>query len=579
VPRSSAVERATELISRHRDPQLRCVDLGLDVVDAAGELLLGVGGRWDRVERRYVGEATAVREIRAHGGQLEFMRFYAAWLGQHLGVDEAPDLAGVYSALLHGGQRAGKTFAAVAVAIAYALAVPGAIVWLVAPAEPGWRELETVIDELLPREWATRLGSSWEVVTGSSITLRSAHNPEALKLGRADLIVMNEAQSISERAFAICRGRIADRGGLVIGCANPPTKAIGEWVADFVAECEAGDRQAREFFFDPRLNEYIDIDALLSMAHEVDRRTFETEVLGKILSIGDVVLPGWDRRIHEISPGQLAGRLGIKQLVDITCEATALLEGQPFDRVVGLDFQRRPMVAVEFKLFENPRAPYSRADREGVFAQHAFAFITGEIVLEGDEDDLALAMIASGWDPGRTFLVADASGVWQFSERDPKLVDELRDKVKGRGSWDVVRRHGFHAIGAPDRDQARNPDIVERCRATAARIETAAAGAFGQHFLFAHPSCKRATAAIRKWENVHGKPSRKSRHAHLGDAITYVVQRLWPRRYINADQPITIIERPSSMGLRGGEGLGPYFGRGGRATGWSKTGRDSRGGY
>ena len=55
--------------------------------------------------------------------------------------------------------------------------------------------------------------------------------------GRVDLLLLNEGQRMKRRAYDVARGNINDRSGLVLVCANPPTKrGDQQWVSDFAAE-------------------------------------------------------------------------------------------------------------------------------------------------------------------------------------------------------------------------------------------------------------------------------------------------------------------------------------------------------
>jgi hypothetical protein len=509
----------------------------LDVVDKeTDELLLTAGGRWDRRRKSYIPAAERLGvEVLLNPAQTEAVEWFDGWLDDHTAGRDLPDEDRIFSVVLSGGQRGGKTYVGVRVfPIAYALDKPGSYTWIVCPSKDDFEEVEDYIEQLIPKAWYTKKTFKsvrrYNLANGSRIVLRSAHNPESLKKGRCDLIVMNEAQQMAEKAFAICRARIADKGGLVVGCANPPDKPIGEWVGDWVAEAESGERQAIHFYFDPFRNPDIDHAALRALAKELDPRTYEIEVLGLFLSVGDTVLYNWDRLKNEVTLEQLAKRLGVDELRDITREVTKQLEGRAFDRVVGVDVQLHPhMASVEMRFFENPLAPLSAGG--DAWWKWSLAVLTDEVVLDrADEFDLVAGWKEKGWDPEETLIVCDASAKWQFGERDPKKVAALRKMVKGRGSWSIFRAGGFGHIRNPDRGQESNPDVTERCRATTARICTKEAGRYGQRFLFSLPSCKRTNRAIRGWPNKHGRPARRSRHAHLGDAVTYGVGRCYTRR-------------------------------------------------
>lgn len=553
----------TELIERRRaeaDPRSgeRYLDLAIacyaedDTGARTSELLCRVGGRWDRRRKRYAGAAERGRVLGVHPGQVEPLRFFDEWLRGHIAGDVPPEEQ-IYSMLLAGGVRSGKTWLACLIAVCYAVAIPGSIVWIVDPSNVRAEEVEDALESILPRHWYTKLGAPWfryRLANRSKIVIRSGYDADGLKIGDADLVVVNEAQQMAERVFAIARGRIAAAAGLVVGAANPPTKAIGQWVGDWATEAQAGLRQSAFFHIDPLDNPHIDQGPLLSLAAELDPRTFDIEVRGLFLSSSDTVLHNWDRRINERPPGRplIVGDDGklrepARTEREITREFLRAMEGREFDRAVGVDMQRLPhMASGEMRFYENPRAPWSRDNRKWI--EWAHAWFTADITLAAaDEFDLARAWLDAGWDPDRTLIVADASGKWQFTERDPMKVLKLREETKGRGSWDAFAKMGFVHIVNPDRDLEKNPDVIERCRAATSRIATKAAGPYGQHFLFSDPKLKGLNKAIRMWPTKGGQPMRTSQYAHRGDYVTYLVQRFFPRRIEPEAPRIKVVQK------------------------------------
>lgn len=510
----------------------RLVDLRLDFVDeATGDLLLSVGGQWDRRLRTFTDALPLTRSvIRVHPGQRRAVEWFRAWLDVHAerrdnpppfdealvdeylaNVDAAPEE--VYSALFAGGRRAGKTWIAVALAVAYAVHFPAAIVYLVGPDESDWKELRNYVTGALARPWLERATAErWELVNGTAINLKQAFNPEALKEGRADLIVLNEGQRMQERAFHVARGNTVDRSGLTIVCANPPTKrGDQQWVADFAAEASRGERAALYVEFDALKNPHINRRALLSMAHDLDERSAEIEIFGRFLASEDAVAYNWSRLDNERPPPADG---------DITAEFLDRVgEGGGIRQIIGIDVQRFPyIVGVVYRIFVG-----EGGERD---PGRVRAWIVDEIALKGgDEDALSDAMMDRGYKPRETLLIVDASGQYQHSRR--RSLDTEPPQWRGRGSFHVFKSNGYRRIVAPQRKRADNPPVIERARAFTALVHTRAAG----RRLFADPkrapyTCK----AIREWKHVHGAPSRAQDVAHAADAASYVAIRLWPRR-------------------------------------------------
>jgi hypothetical protein len=500
----------------------RFVDLRADFVAHDGdEHFLAVGGRWDRKLKEYVAPGTTGKLFQLHPGQHEAGRWFANWMRAFNA--RQPLIEGGHamrSLLLAGGRRGGKSDFAIKAAVAFALAEPKSRVWIVSPSIPETEEVELAIVDWLPRNWYGRLGAPWFrflFPNWSTVTLRSAHDPEALKRGRADFVVMNEAQKMDQRAFAVVRPQTADKGGLVILAANPPENPIGQWIADFVEECRAGRRPAKYIHLNARLNPYVNQEALNDLALEVDARTYAIERDGEFLARLDVVFHAWSSTLN-IQPMPDVG--------DVTREFTARRFGRDdgFDYIAGFDFQLHPyMAAVFFKAFRDPANP----DGEPLL------WAVDSATVKGNEEELLDELQRRGYDGNRVACVPDASGEWQDAER-----------TRGRGSCDVMRRRGWGHLFFPDPKSKRNPEITERCAVANARMCTADR----QRHVFSDPRNLQLNEAIRRWEIRGSVPYRKSIYAHLCDSFSYPLYRLYPRRAPAGPFQYDRIRRPKKGG-------------------------------
>jgi hypothetical protein len=532
-----------EIIERRRREKEsggdRFVPLRLDLEDEeTGELGISVGGSWDRRAEAFAGTADSRVLIRYHPGQREAVAWFRGWLAAHKEKRANPppppthaELAAIfsgdvtvdtdamhaYSALFAGGRRGGKTWLAVRLAIAYAVEIPGSIVWLVAPEEDGYSELDRYARATISDAWVQHetAGGGWFLCNGSEIHMKSAYDADGLKEGRVDFVVLNEGQRCKKRAFEVLQLAIADVGGIVLVCANPPTDAKDQpWVSDFAAEAQAGRLAAVYVQFNPLLNPHIDRRALIAFAAGNDIRAVEVEILGMFLAPKDAVAYNWQRLQNEKAPPADG---------DVT-EAflRAVEEGDGIERVVGIDVQIFPyMAASEYHFFGTPTR------------DEVLAWITGEIALEGgDEVALSDAMYARGWNPKTTLLVVDGTGEYQHSRR--RAIDSPPASWSGRGSFDIFRSEGWRRIVTPDRRfRRKNPPIQDRMRALTSMICSSGfgTGGVGVRRLYADPTaaplcCK----TMREWKVVNGKPQRVANLAHMGDGISYPIARLFPRR-------------------------------------------------
>lgn len=530
-PKSQSIQRlAEERLDAAARASAAWVDLQLDFVDeTTGELLGRFGGRWDRNLRNYVGDAPCSRVIRLHPGQVDAALWFDEWLGGHLAGDVAKDER-VFDAAFTGGRRGGKSALAFSCAVAYALSCPGSIVWIVAPSDAFYGEPMEYLESIMPRGWYTSLGwPHWTyfLPNGSTIVLRSGHTPRRLKQGRCDFAVINEGQAVPTQSYDTLSASIVDNGGLVMTAANPPDVGDpGTWVADLVSGVESGElSHAVHFFFDPEVNPHIDQTALLALKEKYDEHTYNVQIRGMYLLPPDSVLHSWDRRKNEMPVPELPG-------TDVTRSFTKHFEGRAFDDIVGVDVQNFPWIAaLRMRAYRNPKAPED--------ITKALLWGCGEsFVDQGDEVDCARELVELGCVPERTLVIADASCDWQQQQRDER---KQRPEYRGKGSMDMFRGQGFKHVVPPDQDMRDNPGIADRVRAANARIGAKS----GERLVFVDPRrCKKTVTSVRKWRTrPNGMPSRSSRHAHAGDALTYILWRFFPRRSEKGTVDVTAIRR------------------------------------
>jgi len=500
---------------RFADLQLRLVAQDArGIVQPDARRYLQVGGRWDNLLKRYVEDAPRTMVLGLHGGQAPAAQFLAQWFAAKARGEQLREHdKAIYSLLLHGGRRAGKTDLAAKSGVAYAVMRPRSWVWMVSENIPKTEELLEAIKGWMPTEWYRELGAPHYTLTllnGSVIWLRSAHKPQSLKRGRCDYAVLNEAQNMDELAYTIVRAATADNGGLTVLAANPSDTARGYWVDEFFEQARASKRNAREFHLDASQNPHVDFESLLAMQSEVDDRTFRREIKGEFLPRTDVVFYSWGNgQDGNVQPAPEI------ETANITRQFTKRVIGWEFDCVLGMDFQNVPYpCAVDVRFFVDPDDP------RGVLGDPLVWLVDFTLVENGGERDLSAALLAKGYDPRRTMLVPDASGSWQTQDR------KHRTGQRQYGSHDILRECGWLHVYKPDEHMERNPLILDRVRGTLALIKTAT----GKRRLFSDPKNIALNQAMLRWENRGGVPYRRSPFAHLCDAATYPLHRFFPHR-------------------------------------------------
>jgi hypothetical protein len=513
-------------------------------VPSSDEELIEVGGRWDRRAKRWAGDADTIVIIRVPRGsdQEVAARWLAEWMKRYNlgprdgephwldgnwydGKSQRTDFRRVWTLMLEGGRRGGKSFAAVFALVLFCALVPGALAWAVSPTQDETDELEQAIRGFLPASWYKFRGGGagkplqFQFANGSRILCLSGHKPRALKRGRVDIALYNEAQNMHGAGWRQLRGAAADRGGLVICACNPPDSEIGRWIEDLHERGRARKIKVEVFAMTAKTNPFVEVQSLHDMADENDELTYQREVLGIFVPIGDTVMHAWSDKetVREVPA----------TFVDVTAEVTRAKLGREFGYVVGMDFQQTPhMAAVVFKFFRDPDAP---SDEPMMWA------IDEVIVDDADEEDLIDALEAlprwtqagrvdgdgyRGWAlpedrgaPSHCAVVMDASAAWQDGAHTQKRTSEL-----------VLRRRDWKWLYTPWADAAKNPNVTERCKVANARLKAQN----GKRRLFSSPINVKANRAMRSWENKGGYgPNKRSQWAHACDAFTYPVFRFY----------------------------------------------------
>lgn len=561
MPRTSRQQLVQSQLDEGVRQAARYVDLQLDFVRyKSGTPIARFGGEWDRREKRYTGDAARSFVIEAHAEQVSAVQAFDEWFAEHLHGAPASDrirdiLAdgdveiseldielGLCELILSGGRRSGKTTIAEALGIGYSVGVDGAIVWTVVPSEQMHEEPREVIAALMPDAWYTYLGwphFTFHLANGSDHILRSGHSPGNLKKGKADVVIVNEAQQVKLASYNNARGAVVDSGGVVITAANPPVPGdVGVWVRDAVIQTEKKARPgASHVFIDPLLNPRIDPRRLLALRTSMTLYDWETQIRGKMLAFPGTIFYAWDEKENE-RPTPNFG--------NITREFLREHEGPDYelDHILIVDVQKFPFIAaLVVHAFRDPSAPND--------ARRALLWGTEEIAMaQGDEVDLCNEFTARGFDPARTMAVMDASCHWQQQQRDP---EKQRPKYKGAASASILRDHGFGLVVRPDRKQADNPGIMEGVRAANLVIRAVAGDpelANGIRGLYLDPkTCPNAIASVQGWKlNKHGHPE-KSRAAHFGDDLRYLAWRFYPRRGGIGSLVTEVVKRPRPEGF------------------------------
>lgn len=578
--------------------------------------LLSAGGKWDRLARAFApGPPPVLREqdlaalpaeqydalcpahvIIVADSQIEYVVAFADWLFCFLLDLPRPAALDV----LAGKRRGGKTYIMVACIIAALIACPvtrrmgkerAMVAWLVVAGYPEQREIHEDVGDVLraPEDsaldtaaWRKRRPlphNCYEFANGATLYIKSAHNAEALKQGRVDVIGLNELQKMEGDAVVHAAGNSIDLGGLVIGTANPPRKVRGAWLLDIKSAWEKGKKEGmpagpavidpvdglpvvRWFNVDPTGNPYTNQAARRKfkiLAELASPKLAAADASGDWNQINDVVCPKWSHELvldavpagWENCTGEVIRQMGLREY---------LRRPELYSNFGGLDFNKSPhMAAVKWECFRDPGRP-------GVVLFVAIAELTSNP--ESDqghtEKEFIGELYAGGWRPDETLFIGDPSGQWQSSEhrkrggvrqgfasfdlfRSPTEI-ELRGEVMSIEAWDIFAPTTWKL---KDSKHYAHPRKVESIDDMNELMRTSR--------LYVLSSCPHLIEAFTKCSARTSGPN--SEYWHIFDASRYPVHRA-----INAIEPK---KKQASKGGGGGARriTSRGFGGGGRGGG------------
>ena len=463
-----------------------------------GEVILWAGGKWDRLDHCFVGEADDGVVVDLEESQIEFATWFADWLRDYR-EGRPRDV----SLVLAGGERrGGKSFDLQICTLAACIDVPRSIGWLVANTFREREEIDRLVLDHLPRAWYRRRLAPeyrYDFINGATARVQSAIDGDTLKQGRADFVFLNEGQKMAISALVNSLGGTIDKGGIALIAANPPRNARGEWVLELHDAIQEERVIGCKFFgFSAAGNTQIDQEArsrFKSIVSLLDPRAAEADADGEWRVIGDVAYPRFQRKVHlrRDRPGP-----------DITREVIYKRRGFKFDYLAGVDFQATPFHAGVFvKAFGG--------HPEGL----PIYGVVGEVLREGVEDEFLDAVEEHElWKPENTIFVGDASGAWQDGAH----------KTKGRVSFDVFKSRRWR-IEPPQKkktdrgEHARNPAREDRRTLVNKLLAT------GRLFVDAN-ACPELALALKKCEWRHGRP--QPPHSHVSDALGYCLYWIEP---------------------------------------------------
>lgn len=487
---------------------------------STGEDLFSVGGKWDRVERKYVGKADRKHVILINESQLELAEALKSWLGKRIRGEDREIIQ--FAGVKRGG---GKTHWFVIAMAVVGVALPGAVIWNVNPTHSRRDEVERIFRAQIPRRlgwwfWRGQPDYRFTWLTGSVIRLLSGEMPESVKQGGAEVLFINEAQDQERKVFSLGLPAIRNTderpAGLLCIAANPPQRVKGEWVIEVVERLKDGRIDGKYFDVDPKMNVSVEqraLDKIETAVMEVDPQAARADIGGQWLPVGERAYPMWRSRPKKIEGMELPALVGeVPELgfKDVTSELLQTVgiyrtSNRTYSDVLAADFQGRPhMAALAGRLYKRP-------DGKLVYC------INQEFIARGDELDLSDEIQSSGiYTPDTAIIVGDASGAWQSGkDRKRSIASYL---ALGNERWRVIaptdkkRTESEYAANPPvDRSLSQMYVVMRESR------------------ILVHPRCIWLIEALEKCplkrDGARPVIPAKGGFSHITDCLRYFVAR------------------------------------------------------
>lgn len=521
-----------------------------------GEKLLEVGGRWDRINRRYCGEARRRHVVLVNEAQIDMCAALRVYLEKRLRGEDREVLQ--FAGVKRGG---GKTHWFVLALTAIAIAIPGAVTWAISPTHQKRDEIERIFRSQLPSElgwwiWKGQPDFRFTYLTGSILRLLSGEIPETVKQGGFEAALINEAQDQSRHVFSMAQPAVRNvegrPAGILFIAANPPMRVRGEWVNEVAEKLMAGEMDGKYFDVNPEDNASIEQAAQGKAARNVeaiDPRAARADIGGQWLPVGDRAFPLWRSRDKDYDgpsigfpPGlvhlpSLVGHLPDLGYTDITAQALREIgiyrssDRPPYEWAIAADFQGRPhMAAIVGKVFRGPDGK-------------RYYWFAAEVIAKGDEHDLSDAIEEIGYTPDNAIIIGDASGDWQSG----------KDRRRSLPSWDVLKTsHRWIVVGPRDkiREGSKHPSnpMVDRSLAEVYVV-------MRESRALVAPTCTWSIQALEKCPLKRDGsrvviPS-TGHYSHICDTVRYFIHRFEPKsrvtRPVNAPRGASFPEmRPGA---------------------------------
>jgi hypothetical protein len=312
------------------------------------------------------------------------------------------------------GRRGGKSFLAMNEMAKFAR-FPNQKILAIAPTYKQckniwWNDLKSM---LLEKNWVKKINESdlqITLVNGSTITLRSSENRDALRGGSAHLLILDEAADMDPDVwFSVCRPMLSDTGGHALFISSPKGR---NWFYDLW--CEGEKENYSSYQFTTLQGGYVPQDEVDQARLDLDSRTFQQEYEAQFVSYAGVIYYAFSDKCIQAYPGVVSR--------DDTLH-------------IGADFNIDPMSAT-VSIIKND-----------------IAWVIDEIEIYGSNTNELVQEVKVRYPHNRVIAYPDSSGI-------------KRTTNSGISDHQILQNAGFKLMVQPG-----NPPVIDRIASVNAAFE------------------------------------------------------------------------------------------------------------
>ena len=379
------------------------------------------------------------------------------------------------------GRRFGKTYLAIRELARFAR-FPNAVCWYIAPTRMQgkgivWEELK---DRLSKLNWIAKTNESDLTITlinGSEITIKSADAYDRMRGFSVNFCVFDEFADMDPEVWTVVRPTLCDTQGHAFFIGTPKG-GRSSWAYDIYSADIKNPDAWQSWTFTTLDGGRVLPEEIEAAKADMDLRMFRQEYLATWEESAGQVYYAFSRE-HNVKTPEFVNTDTI---------------------YIGADFNITPLCAVI-------------AVRQG-----ETLYVIDEITLYSSNTDELAVEIKTRYPKSKVFIYPDPAG----SARSTKS--------GGRSDHTILANAGF-VVKAP---RAHDP-VRDRINATNSRL----CSATGVRHLFISPKCKYTIQCLERQVYKEGSTSQpeKGEFDHMNDALSYMVQFLWPVKRDRDPQP------------------------------------------